>query len=256
MYLAFTAPHTPFQAPKEYLDRYASISDSNRRAYAAMISVIDDEVGNVLAALDEKKMRENTLIIFQSDNGGVKSAMFSGDTPVQGELPASNGPYRNGKGTLYEGGTRVVAFANWPGKVKAGTVNQMTHTVDWYPTLARLANANLGKNKPLDGVNVWATVSAGAASPRKEIVYNVDPTSGAVRQGDWKLVWTASLPQKVELFDLARDRSEMNDVSTRHPQIVTRLQNRITQLSREMAPPLLMGEAIKLTYYAKPKIPQ
>lgn len=256
LYLAFTAPHTPFQAPKEYLARYASIADSNRRAYAAMISLVDDEIGNVLAALEEKKMRENTIIIFQSDNGGVKSAMFSGDTPVEGELPANNGPYRDGKGTLYEGGTRVVAFANWPGKIKAGVVNQMIHTVDWYPTLARLAKAPLGKNKTLDGVNVWSTVSTGSASPRKEVVYNVDPTGGAVREGDWKLVWQASLPQKIELFNLARDPSEKNDLAKANPDIVARLQRRITELSRQMAPPLLMAEAVKLTYYTPPKIPQ
>lgn len=256
LYLAFTAPHTPFQAPKEYLDRYASISDPNRRAYAAMISVIDDEVGKVLAALDEKKMRENTLIVFMSDNGGVKSAMFSGDTPVEGSLPADNGPYRDGKGTTYEGGTRVVALANWPGNIQPGTVNQLMHTVDWYPTLAKLASAKLGKNKPLDGMDVWSTVSAGRPSPRKEMVYNVEPTGGAIREGNWKLVWQASLPQKVELFNLADDPSEREDVSKRNPRMVERLQKRLTELAKEMAPPLLVQEAVKLTFYAPPKIPQ
>src|SRR5690348_16831124 len=82
LYLAFTAPHTPFQAPKEYLDRYSNITDPNRRAYAAMISLVDDEVGNVVAALEKKGMRDNTLIVFQSDNGGVTNSMFSGDTKV------------------------------------------------------------------------------------------------------------------------------------------------------------------------------
>jgi arylsulfatase A-like enzyme len=221
-----------------------------------MMSVIDDEVGNVIAALEEKKMRENTLIIFQSDNGGVKSAMFSGDTPVEGALPADNGPYRDGKGTLYEGGNRAVALANWPGKIKPGVVDQMMHTVDWYPTLAGLANAKLEKNKPLDGMNVWQTVSNGRASPRKEIVYNIDPTGGAVRQGEWKLVWQASLPQKIELFNIVKDPSEKQDVSRSNPSIVARLQGRIVELSRQMAPPLLAAEAVKLTYYTPPKIPQ
>lgn len=256
MYLAFTAPHTPFQAPQAYLDRYASIADPNRRAYAAMISVIDDEIGNVLAALEEKRMRESTLIIFQSDNGGVKSAMFSGDTPVQGELPADNGPYREGKGTVYEGGTRVVALANWPGKIKPRSVNQMTHTVDWYPTLVQLANARLEKNKPLDGLNVWSAISAGQASPRKEMVYNIEPTGGAIREGDWKLVWQAALPPKVELFNIARDPSEKRDLSASNPNIVERLQNRMTELSKQAVPPLLVAEAVKLTYYVPPTIPQ
>lgn len=256
LYLAFTAPHTPFQAPPAYLARYASISDPNRRAYAAMISVIDDEVGNVLAALDEKKMLKNTLIVFQSDNGGVKSAAFAGDTPVQGELPADNGPYRDGKGTVYEGGTRVVAFANWPGKIRPGIVNQMIHTVDWYPTLAKLANARLGKNKALDGLDVWSAVSANRPSPRKELIYNIEPTGGAIREGDWKLVWQTALPQKVELFNIARDPSEKRDVSDSNPNIVERLQTRMTELSKQAAPPLLMAEAVKLTFYVPPVIPQ
>jgi arylsulfatase A-like enzyme len=254
LYLAFTAPHTPFQAPKEYLDRYASISDPNRRAYAAMISVIDDEVGNVIAALEERKMRDNTLITFQSDNGGVKSSMFSGDTPVEGGLPADNGPYRDGKGTLYEGGTRVAALANWPGRIKPGTINQMTHIVDWYPTLARLAKAKLGKNKPLDGMDVWSTISTGSPTPRKEVVYNVDPFGGAVRQGDWKLVWKASLPPKIELFNIAQDRSENQDVSRHNPATTARLRSRIVELAGQMAPPLLLKEAVKLTYYTPPNI--
>lgn len=256
LYLAFTAPHTPFQAPQAYLDRHASISDPNRRAYAAMISVMDDEIGNVLAALDEKGMRENTLIVFQSDNGGVKSAAYSGDTPVQGSLPADNGPYRDGKGTTYEGGTRVVALANWPGKIKPRTVDQVTHTTDWYPTFAKLANARLGKNKPLDGVDVWPVIAAGEPTTRKELVYNLEPTGGAIREGDWKLVWQAALPPKVELFNIAKDPSEKRDLSNTNPLIAQRLQRRMIELSKQAAPPLLVGEAIKLTYYVPPTIPQ
>jgi len=112
LYLAFTAPHTPFQAPQQYLDRFKHMKDENRRAYAAMISVLDDGIGKVVAALEAKGLRDNTLIIFHSDNGGVKDSMFSGDSKVAGPMPADNGPYRAGKGTLYEGGTRVAAFAN------------------------------------------------------------------------------------------------------------------------------------------------
>jgi arylsulfatase A-like enzyme len=99
LYLAFTAPHTPFQAPQEYLDRNKSIPDENRRAYAAMIAAVDDEIGKVLAELEKHGMRERTLSVFLSDNGGVKSSLFTGDTKVAGNLPANNGSYRDGKGT-------------------------------------------------------------------------------------------------------------------------------------------------------------
>src|SRR5439155_244886 len=135
--LAFTAPHAPYQAPKEYLDKYKNITDPARRAYAAMITAMDDEIGRVLDALEKRKMRENTLIIFQSDNGGPRSAKFTGEVDTSKvNIPCDNGPYRDGKGTLYEGGTRVVALANWPGRIKAGAVDQPIHVVDVYPTLA------------------------------------------------------------------------------------------------------------------------
>lgn len=252
LYLAFTAPHTPFQAPQEYLDRYPSITDPNRKAYAAMISVMDDEVGKLVAALEKKGLRDNTLIVFSSDNGGVRSTLFSGDTKVDGDLPASNGPYRDGKGTLYEGGTRVVALANWPGRIKAGVVGETIHITDWFATFAKLAGGSTSKSKPLDGLDVWPTISTGAPSPRKEVLYNVDPMGGALSIGNWKLVWKASLPQKVEVFDLKRDPSESTDLAKEQPDIVSSFQARLTEFATQMAPPLLVMEAVKLTFYVPP----
>jgi arylsulfatase A-like enzyme len=250
LYLAFTAPHTPFQAPQEYTDRFPDIADDNRRAYAAMVSVMDDEVGKLVAALEDRGMRQNTIIVFQSDNGGVVDSLFSGDTKVAGKLPANNGPYREGKGTLYEGGTRVAAFVNWPGKIKPGEIKGMIHAVDMYPTLAGIAGAKLAKNKPLDGMDVWSAFGEERASPRNEVVYNVDPMAGAVRQGDWKLVWKASLPQKLELFNLAQDQSETTNLADQNPDKVKQLQGRLTELAGEMAPPLLLIEAVRLVFFA------
>jgi arylsulfatase A-like enzyme len=160
LYLAFTAPHSPYQAPAEYLDKYRNIEDPTRRAYAAMITCMDDEIGKLVSALEKKKMRENTLIVFMSDNGGNQTALLAGDADVSKlKLPADNGPYRGGKGTLYEGGTRVAALANWPGHIKPGEVKGMMHVVDMFPTLAGLAGAKLTGGKPLDGLDVWPTVS-------------------------------------------------------------------------------------------------
>lgn len=252
LYLAFTAPHTPFQAPQDYIDRFKDIEDQNRRTYAAMISVLDDGVGRVVAELEKRGMRENTLIVFHSDNGGVLSSLFAGDTKVAGGLPASNGPYRDGKGTLYEGGTRVAALANWPGRIKPGTVvDEMIHVTDMYPTLAGLAGAAMTKNKPLDGMDVWAALE-GKPSPRSEIVYNVDPMGAAVRQGDWKLVWKAALPQRIELFNLREDKGESKDLVSGNPEKVAELKARIEELAADMAPPLLVMEAVRLTFYVPP----
>jgi arylsulfatase A-like enzyme len=244
LYLAFTAPHAPYQAPKEYLDQYKHIEDPTRRAYAAMITCMDDEIGKVVDALDKNKMRDNTLIVFMSDNGGNRSAMFSGDVDVSKlKLPADNGPYRGGKGMLYEGGTRVAALANWPGRIKPGENKEVMHVVDMFPTLAGLAGTAPSKEKPLDGVNVWSTLSEGTPSPRQEVVYNIEPFRGGVRKGDWKLIWRTPLPSALELYNIAQDPYETTNRADQNPQIVAELQKRIEQLARESAKSLFMIDA-------------
>ena len=245
LYLTFTAPHAPYQAPKEYLDRYAHVADPARRTYAAMITAMDDEIGRVLRALEQRRMRDNTLVVFQSDNGGPRSAKFTGEVDMsKSKIPADNGPYRDGKGTLYEGGTRVVALANWPGRIPPGSiVDQPIHIVDMYPTLARLAGAPLGRNKPLDGMDVWPTIGEGKPAPREEVVYDIEPFRAALRRGAWKLVWQATLPSQVELFNLAEDPVEKTNLAGENPEKVAELQQRIEALAREAVPPLILKEA-------------
>jgi len=246
LYLTFTAPHAPYQAPQEDLDRYPDIADPTRRAYAAMITAMDDQIGRVVAALDERGLRDDTLIVFQSDNGGNRSAMFAGEIDVsQITLPSDNGPYRDGKGSLYEGGTRVAAVANWPGHIRPGTVEEVIHMVDVYPTLARLTGAPTARAKPFDGVDVWETISAGKPSPRTEVVYNVEPFRAGVRQGDWKLVWGTFLPSSVELFDVRTDPAEKKNVAAEHPQKVAELQARAEELARQSPRPLFLLEQQK-----------
>lgn len=242
LYLTFNAPHTPYQAPQAYLDRYKHIAEPSRRAYAAMITAMDDQIGRVVAALDKKGMRDNTLIVFQSDNGGTRNAMFAGELDMSKiKIPVDNGPYRDGKGSLYEGGTRVVALANWPGHIKAGsTVDAMIHVVDMYPTLAGLAAAPTGKSKPLDGLNVWPTISEGKPSPRTEIVYNVEPFRAGIREGDWKLIWRTPLPVAIELYNIPQDPSEKNNLAAANPDKVAALQKRANELAATMAKPLLL----------------
>lgn len=259
LYLAFTAPHSPYQAPNEYINKYRHIADPTRRAYAAMITCMDDEIGKVVSALEKKKMRENTLIVFMSDNGGNQTALLAGDADVSNlKLPADNGPYRGGKGTLYEGGTRVAALANWPGRIKSGEVKEMIHVVDMFPTLAGLAGANLTTGKPLDGLDVWSTISNGAPSPRQEIVYNVEPFRGGVREGDWKLIWRTPLPSAVELYNVPQDPSEKTNLADKNPDKVARLQRRIEQLAKESAKSLFLVDAfgaVKGAAHGPPSLP-
>jgi arylsulfatase A-like enzyme len=246
LYLTFNAPHTPYQAPKEYLDQYPAIADPNRKAYAASITAMDEQIGRVIATLAKKHLRENTLIVFSSDNGGTRDKMFAGEGDMSKvQLPCDNGPYRAGKGTLYEGGTRVCALANWPGHVKPGVVNGVMHAVDLYPTFAALAGASTAKAKPLDGKDVWGTISEGRPSPRTEVVYNIEPFRGAIREGDWKLVWRTPLPAKAELYDLAKDPGEQHDVASANAIKVTEMETRINALAATMAKPMLLTTELR-----------
>ena len=258
--LSFNAAHTPYQAPEAYLSRYKTIADPSRRAYAAAITAMDDEIGRVVKALDAKGVRDNTLIVFQSDNGGTSNPMFAGEGDMSKiKIPNDNGPLRDGKASLYEGGTRVVALANWPGHIPAGTtVNEMIHVADMYPTLARLAGASTQGGKPLDGLDVWGTISEGKPSPRTEIVYNIEPFRAGLRQGDWKLIWRTPLPQSVELYDIAEDPHETTNVAAGHPDKVAALEKRANELAATMAKPLFLTtefEALKKRLSLPPAFP-
>lgn len=261
LYLAFNAAHTPYQAPEEYLKKYASIEDPSRRAYAGSITAMDDQIGRVVEALAGKDMLENTLIVFMSDNGGTRDPMFSGAIADVSKvrIPCDNGPYREGKGSNYEGGTRVVAFANWPGHIKSGsTVDGMVHTVDWYPTLISLGGANPAQAKPADGMDMQATLFEGKPSPRAEIVYNIEPFRAAIREGDWKLLWRTTLPSSVELYNLAADPSESKNLADQNPEKVATLQKRIGELSTQAAKPLLLEagfQSILKEFHLPPAFP-
>lgn len=248
LYLAFNAPHTPYQAPEEYLKRYASIEDPTRRTYAAMVACLDDEIGRVVAALDQRGMRDNTLILFHSDNGGTKNPMFAGVMADVSKIriPCDNGPYRDGKGSLFEGGTRVCAFANWPGRIQPAVVDGLIHVTDLFTTLTSLAGAPTKDCKPLDGLNVWQTLATGAPSPRKEIVYNVEPFRGALRQGDWKLIWRAMLPSSVDLYHITEDPSETKNLAAEHPAKVVEMQARLNTLAAQSAKPLFLIDQFKV----------
>jgi arylsulfatase A-like enzyme len=203
---------------------------------------MDDQIKRVLEALEKKGMRDNTLVMFQSDNGGTRNAMFAGEGDMSKvKIPCDNGPYRDGKGSLCEGGTRVIALANWRGRIQPGSVvNEMIHVVDMYPTLVKLAGGSTAKCKPLDGLDVWETISAGKPSPRTELVYNIESFRGSVRQSDWKLIWRTPLPSRVELFNIANDPSETNNLATAHPEKVVGLQKRIDALAGEMTKSLVL----------------
>jgi len=162
------------------------------------------------------------------------------------KIPCDNGPYREGKGTLFEGATRVCACANWPGHIKAQTVDGLMHAVDLYPTLAALAGASTAKSKPLDGVNVWDVIAEGKPSPRSEFVYNIEPFRAALRQGDFKLIWRTMLPSSVDLYDLTKDPSEQNNLAAANPDKVAAMKQRLDELAKGAAKPLFLIDQFKV----------
>jgi len=248
LYFASLAPHAPYQAPKADEDRYGStIADPTRRTYAAMITSLDEQVGRIVAALEKRGLRENTLIIFSSDNGGPRNAVVASGAHSKEEresggveqdsLPASNGELRGGKGSLHEGGVRVPTIFNWPARLTPRVVNQPLHMVDIMPTALALAGAEANPaDKPLDGVDIWSTLAEGKPSPRDDILVNVEAFRGAIIKDNWKLVKIALLPGKTELFDLNADPGEKNDVAAQHPEIVRDLESRIIAYAKEQKP--------------------
>ena len=155
LYLTFNAPHTPYQAPENYLAMYRT---SRIRAAAPMrlrSRAMDDQIGRVVAALKKRgPARQHADRLPERQRRNDQRPMFAGELDMNGvRIPCDNGPYRDGEGSLYEGGTRVVALAN-PGRIKPGTTDEMMHVVDMYPTLTKLAGASTQKAKPRDGMDM------------------------------------------------------------------------------------------------------
>jgi len=255
LYVPFNAVHAPHQTPEKYKEAYASLPEP-RRTYAGMLAAMDEAVGRIIAALDEKGLRRDTMIIFSSDNGG----------PEPGRV-TDNGAFRAGKATLYEGGVRVAACVAWESRIKPGSrVDQPLHMVDWYPTLLRLAGASLKQKLPLDGRDAWGAIAEGKASPHAEILLNATPNTGAIRVGDWKLVLNGKVHAdendgerspgeaglaSVELFNLADDPYEKKNLAEGNHDKVKELRARYDRLAAQAVPPKIKPKAAD---FKSPKI--
>jgi len=235
LYVPFTAVHLPVKEPAEWLARVpAEITGDVPRHYAACIMHLDDSVGRILAALDKKGVRNNTIVVFTSDNGGNTTEnndrKYPDDNCPNGKLPGNNLPLRGKKGDLYEGGIRVPTIISWPGRLKPGKFNGVAHISDWMPTFCALADYKPPKDLKWDGQNLWPQLS-GAEPPKPRAIYGAAPGFRArmVRDGDWKLIVSED---KAELFDLASDPNETTDLAAKQPDIVAALRARLAELSR------------------------
>jgi len=238
LYVPFNAVHAPHQVPAEYLKPYPNLK-GERQKYAGMLAAMDEAVGQIVDAVDRAGVRKNTLFIFSSDNGGP-----------QPRVVTNNGKYRAGKGTLYEGGVRVAACVAWDGHIEAGTtIAAPMHMVDWYPTLLKLNGAKYSQKLPLDGLDIWPTLTQGKGSPHDAILLNTTPNMGAIRMGDWKLVIRSGAddpdggaektPEKtsVELFNLKDDPYEKKNLADKEPDKLKELRARLAAFAKEAVPP-------------------
>lgn len=211
-----------------------------RQTIAGMLSAVDEAIGQITAALVDAGLRENTLLIFSSDNGG----------PAPGKA-TMNTPLRAGKGTIYEGGVRVCAFVNWPGRIQAGiTVNEPIHAVDWYPTLVKLAGAPVEQELRPDGLDIWPVLTQGAKSPHDAILLvGSKPGVSALRMGDWKLLLNPSDKNaeeqagnqkdsgEMELYNLADDISESKNLVDAQPEKVKAMRIRLDAMLKNAVSP-------------------
>ena len=224
LFVSFNAPHSPQQAPEKYIARYDHLSDKRRRTYAGMVACMDDVIGQVIGSLSERGMRDDTLVIFSSDNGGATNTA------------ANNRPLRGHKGQLYEGGVRVPAAAAWRDVIQPGTVvDEPLHIVDLFPTLINLAGGSLEQPLPLDGRDAWPTIVEGAPTPHEEILFNAHGRQGAIRQGKWKLLRNAagwSRQPVVELFDLESDPHETTNLVAEQPEKTAQLVKLLDDFAR------------------------
>ncbi len=222
MYLANHVPHFPLDEPDEWMREYHDIPlmHPSRKLFAASVAHLDYCIGKIIEALERTGKRENTLIVFSSDNGGQFN--WYSDTQYEGryankphDVLGNNYPLRGWKGDLYEGGIRVPAFFNWPGVLAPSTIDHPIHIADWMPTLANLAGKNSGLRDDLDGKNIWPILTGVKKTDDAHPFYWKTPYSQAVRLMDWKLIVHQNGEQ--ELFNLKEDFRETENLMESQP---------------------------------------
>ena len=206
-YVPFHIVHAPLQAKDADLkDVDPKVTDKTKRTYAAMVRALDQNVATILGTLDQLGLRDNTIVVFTSDNGATKDG--------------SNLPFKGGKHTIYEGGTHLPTVIHWPqGKVAGRTWDGLCGALDMFPTLMAMAEATMPETRPLDGRNIWPALRDNTASP-VESYYWAWRSEDAIRTADWRL---HRYSDHAELYDIRTDSGETKNVAAANPAIVQSL---------------------------------
>ena len=261
LYLAFHAVHTPLDERGEFVDEPTQLDSENpdrwahedeipwfndpagkiqnepdpeKRLLLAAVHHLDSAIGQVVAALEESGKREQTLILFTSDNG--PQVNWGGNAyPDDLRLTDFNQPlpFRGFKTHVWEGGIHVPGFANWPGQIDAGTtLESPTHVIDWLPTLADVLGVEVDPENKLDGTSIWPALQGETVDAQRDFywIWNTRTNRWALRHGDWKIVrygqGEPSKPTDWQLFNLAEDPAEKTDVADKFPEQLQALHTR------------------------------
>ena len=237
LYFAINLPHYPYQGDEKWLKYY---QDQNvpypRDLYNAFVSTQDDRIGELMAVVDDLGIREETLVIFQSDHGHSteERAHYGGGYA---------GEYRGAKFSLFEGGIRVPAIISMPGTIPEGEWrDQMAHGTDWFPTIAKFTGANL-PNKKIDGKDLYDVIMSSDEMSPHEVLFWKRGSQWAVRKGDWKLIGNprdtserSDVSEEDGLFlaNLRLDASEMENFKAAHPEIVEKLKEKYERWVKDL----------------------
>jgi arylsulfatase A-like enzyme len=210
-YVPFHIVHAPMQAKESDLkDVDPGITDPTRRTYAAMVQAMDKNVATILNTLDQLGLRDNTIVVFTSDNGATKEG--------------SNLPLKGGKHSVYEGGVRLPTVIHWPqGKVSTRAWDGLCGALDMFPTLIAMADLKMPETRPLDGKNIWPALRDNTASPVQSY-YWAWRNQDAIRTADWKL---HRFFDHSELYDIRQDEGETKNIATTHPDVVESLTDKM-----------------------------
>lgn len=224
MVVSYNAVHSPMQASLEDHAAMDHIADPQRRIFAGMLIALDRGVGRIIEKLDQQKRRQETLVVFFSDNGGPTA-----------ELTSSNAPLRGGKGSLYEGGVRIPMIWSMPGTIPAGAEeNAPILSLDIAASFLPLAVDETSQLET-DGTNVLPWIGRGIFESDRTVWWRMPRGARALRHGDWKFV-QARQNQPIELFNLESDLSESNDLSETHASRLQELLATWDSIQSEMPP--------------------
>ncbi len=235
LFVSFTAPHGPLEPKPEVAAKLKSIEENRRRKYAGLVVSLDENVGKILKGLEDAGIADNTIVVFTNDNGG------------QTLTGAINTPLRGHKGQVWEGGIRVPMAIRWPGKAPAGSVvDSPVITLDFATTFVALSGGQVEPSWKLDGADLSKILKGEAKEiPERDLFWRTNGSDGpiAMRRGNWKLVHERGNPSASrQLFDLAKDISEENDIAAENEDTLKSMQESLNAWEHQLIEPLWGGQ--------------